>query len=214
MVLLATPPTFRPIHVEYAVRKGVNVFMEKSFAVDGPGIRRVLAAGEEAKRKNLKIAGGLMCRHCKALEEAIRQIHAGVIGEIITVWPYRVHGAAGMGGAKGPQESEIAHQIRNYSNFTWLNGSFMLDWMIHNLDLACWAKDAWPVSAQGQGGRQVRTDHDQMFDHFAVEYTFADGTRMFGQGRHMNNTWERHAVAVHGAKGCAHRRGGRRPAHL
>ena len=80
--------------------------------------------------------------------------------------------------------SELAHQIRNYSCFTWLNGSFLLDWLIHNLDVCCWVKDAWPVSAQGQGGRQVRTEPDQLFDHYAVEYTFPDGTRLFAQGRH------------------------------
>ena len=108
-----------------------------------------------------------------------------------------------MGGPKGAHESELAHQIRNYSNFTWLNGTFVLDWLIHNLDVACWVKDAWPVSAQGQGGRQVRREADQMFDHFAVEYTFADGTRLFAQGRHMPNTWCFYTDLVHGAKGSA-----------
>ena len=85
--------------------------------------------------------------------------------------------------------SELAHQIRNYSCFTWLNGSFLLDWLIHNLDVCCWVKKAWPVSAQGQGGRQVRNEPDQLFDHYAVEYTFADGTRLFAQGRHMAGCW-------------------------
>ena len=102
---LATPPAFRPMHLEYAVEKGLNVFMEKSFAVDAPGIHRVLKAGEKAAKKNLKIAGGLMCRHCQALEEAIRQIHDGAIGEVVTLWAYRVHGPAGMGGAKGPKRA-------------------------------------------------------------------------------------------------------------
>jgi predicted dehydrogenase len=203
VVLLATPPAFRPLHLEYAVEKGRNVFMEKSFAVDAPGIHRVLKAGKKAAEKNLKIAGGLMTRHSKATEEAVQQIHDGAIGEVITLWAYRVHGPAGMGGPKGPQESELAHQIRNYSNFTWLNGTFVLDWLIHNLDVACWVKGDWPVSAQGQGGRQVRTAADQMFDHFAVEYRFADGTRLFAQARHMPNTWGYYADVVHGAKGSA-----------
>ena len=86
--------------------------------------------------------------------------------------------------------SELGHQIRNYSNFTWLNGSFLLDWLIHDIDICCWIKDAWPVSAQGQGGRQVRTEPDQLFDHYAVEYSFADGTRMFLQGRQIAGCWE------------------------
>ena len=169
-MLLTTPPGFRPIHLEYAVAKGCHVFMEKSFAVDAPGIRRVLRAGEEAKKKNLKIAGGLMSRHSMSLAGAIEQIHGGAIGEVITVWAYREHAPVGFT-PKSPGESELAHQIRNYSNFTWLNGSFLLDWLIHNIDVSCWVKDAWPVSAQGHGGRQVRTEPDQLFDHYSVEYT-------------------------------------------
>ncbi len=202
VVVLATPPAFRPIHVEYAVAKGCHVFMEKSFAVDAPGIRRVLKAGQEAAKKNLKIAGGLMSRHYKPLEEAVQQIHDGKIGKVITCWAYREHGPVGFA-RKAPNESELAHQIRNYSNFTWLNGSFLLDWLIHNLDVCCWVKDAWPVSCQGQGGRQVRTDPDQLFDHYAAEYSFADGTRLVAQGRHQGNTWGFFGSVVFGTKGSA-----------
>ena len=202
LVLLATPPAFRPIHLEYAVEKGCHVFMEKSFAVDAPGVRRVLAAGKKADEKNLKIAGGLMSRHYHPLEEAIARIHEGAIGDVITCWAYRMHGPVGFS-PRQPGMSELAHQIRNYSCFTWLNGSFLLDWLIHNLDVACWAKGAWPVSAQGQGGRQLRDQPDQLFDHYAVEYTFADGTRMFAQGRHMHNCWGYWGCVIHGQKGAA-----------
>lgn len=202
VAVLATPPAFRPQHLEYAVAKGCHVFMEKSFAVDAPGIRRVLKAGEEAATKNLKIAGGLMSRHYLPLEEAVARIHDGLIGDVITCWAYRVHGPVGFA-AKSPNISELAHQIRNYSCYTWVNGSFLLDWLIHNLDVCCWVKNAWPVSAQGQGGRQVRTEADQLFDHYAVEYSFADGTRMFAQGRHQANTWGFFGDIIHGAKGSA-----------
>jgi predicted dehydrogenase len=202
VVLLTTPPAFRPMHLEYAVEKGVNVFMEKSFAVDAPGIRRVLKAGQVAKEKNLKIAGGLMSRHYKPLEEAVAKLQEGLIGDIITLWAYRVHDAVGFN-ARRQGESELAHQIRNYSNFTWLNGSFILDWLIHNLDICCWIKDAWPVSAQGQGGRQQRTEPDQLFDHYACEYTFADGTRLFAQGRHQGHTWGFFGDIIQGTKGSA-----------
>jgi predicted dehydrogenase len=188
--------------VEYAVSKGCHVFMEKSFAVDMPGVRRILKAGEEAKKKNLKIAGGLMSRHYKPLEEAVQQIHDGAIGNVITAWAYREHGPVGFG-AKRADLSELAHQIRNYSCFTWLNGSFLLDWLIHNLDVCCWVKDAWPVSAQGQGGREVRNVPDQLFDHYAVEYRFPDGTRLFAQGRHMANCWGFFGDHIHGATGSA-----------
>lgn len=202
VVLLATPPAFRPIHVEYAVQQGRHVFMEKSFAVDGPGIHRILRAGEKAKEKNLKIAGGLMSRHYLPLASAVEQIHNGAIGNVITCWAYRCHGPVGFA-PKAAGESELAHQIRNYSCYTWLNGSFILDWLIHNLDVCCWVKDAWPVSAQGQGGRQLRTEPDQLFDHYAVEYTFPDGTRLFAQGRHMQACWGFFGDVIQGASGSA-----------
>ncbi len=202
VVILATPPAFRPMHLEYAIAKNCNVFMEKSFAVDAPGINRVIKAGKEAEKKNLKIAGGLMSRHYKPLEEAVAKLHEGIIGDLITCWAYREHGSVGFR-AKQAGMSELAHQIQNYSCFTWLNGSFLLDWLIHNLDVCCWCKDAWPVSAQGQGGRQVRTHADQLFDHYAVEYIFPDGTRLFAQGRHMSNCWGFFGDIIHGTTGSA-----------
>ncbi len=205
VVLLATPPAFRPLHFEHAVKADCHVFMEKSFAVDAPGIRRVLATGQEATRRNLKVAGGLMSRHYKPLEQIIERIHDGAIGDVITCWAYREHGHVGLS-PKTPGQSELEHQIRNYSCFTWTNGSFILDWLIHNLDVCCWVKGSWPVQAQGQGGRQVRDTHDikdQLFDHYAVEYEFPDGTRLFAQGRHMDGCWGFFGDVIHGAKGCA-----------
>ena len=202
VVILATPPAFRPMHLEYAVAKNCNVFMEKSFAVDAPGIHRVIKAGKDADKKNLKIAGGLMSRHSKPLEEAVAKLHEGIIGDLITCWAYREHNQVGFS-AKKAGTSELAHQIQNYSCYTWLNGSFILDWLIHNLDVCCWCKDAWPISAQGQGGRQVRTHADQLYDHYAVEYTFPDGTRMFAQGRHMSGCWGFFGDIIHGTTGSA-----------
>lgn len=202
VVLLATPPAFRPMHLEYAVQKGVNVFMEKSFAVDAPGIRRVLKAGELAAQKDLKIATGLMSRHYRPLEEAIQRLHDGAIGEVITCWAYRMHGPVGFN-ARKPGASELAHQIANYCNFTWLNGSFLVDWLIHNIDVCCWAKNDWPESAQGMGGRQVRQEADQLFDHCAAEFTFPDGTRMQAQGRHMTGCHDFFGDVIQGAKGSA-----------
>ena len=202
VVLLCTPPAFRPQHFAYAVSKGLNVFMEKSFAVDGPGIRAVLATGQEAARKNLKVAGGLCNRHYIPLEQAIDQIHKGAIGEVNTVYAYRMHGPVKVS-KRTPDMSELAYQIANYSCFTWLNGSFFVDWLIHNIDVSCWIKDAWPVSVQGMGGRQVRQDPDQLFDHYMAEYTFPDGSRVVAQGRHINNSWDYFGVNAQGAKGCA-----------
>jgi len=202
VVLLTTPPAFRPIHFEYAAEKGVNVFMEKSFAVDAPGIRRVLRAGELAQQKNLKVATGLMSRHYKPLEAAVERIHQGAIGDVITAWAYRMHGPVGLG-PRAPGTSDLAFQIANYSCFTWLNGSFIVDWLIHNLDVCCWVKNGWPVSVQGMGGRQVRREPDQLFDHYEAEYTFTDGTRLLAQGRHMTGCWDFFGDVIHGAKGSA-----------
>jgi predicted dehydrogenase len=202
LVILATPPAFRPLHLEYAVERGVHVFMEKSFGVDAPGVRRILRAGEAARSKNLKIAGGLMWRHDRPRQEVIQRLHDGAIGDLILLRTYRMHGAVGFQ-PKTPGQRELAHQIANYSNFTWLNGSFFVDWLIHNIDVCCWAKNALPVSAQGMGGRQVRTEPDQMFDHYSVEYAFADGTRLLAQGRHINKCWDVFSDFANGAKGSA-----------
>ncbi len=201
VVILATPPAFRPLHFEYAVQKGVNVFMEKSFGVDAPGVRRVIRSSKLATQKNLKVAGGLMWHHDTARKELVKRIHDGAIGDIHTLRTYRMHGPVGFR-PKGDAK-ELAHQIRNYSNFTWVNGSFFVDWIIHNIDVCCWVKQAWPVAAQGQGGRQVRTASDQMWDHYAVEYTFADGSRMFAQGRHMDGCWGTFGDYAHGSRGSA-----------
>ena len=203
VVILGTPPAFRPLHVEYAVSKGCHVFMEKSFGTDSPGVRRIVKAGEAAKAKNLKIVGGLMSRHNERLQELMKRLHDGAIGDIVTLWAYRMHGPVGYR-TRDPKMSELGHQIRNYNSFTWTNGSFLLDWMIHDLDVCCWAKNAWPVSAQGMGGRQTRTEPDQVFDHLAVEYRFSDGTRMLAQGRHMANCWGYFADVAHGTKGTAY----------
>jgi predicted dehydrogenase len=124
VVILATPPAFRPAHFEYAVQRGLHVFMEKSFAVDVPGIRRVLRAGEEARKRGLKVATGLMSRHYVPLEQAMEEVHRGVIGELIAVYAYRMHGPVGLS-PRPEGMSELAWQIANYSCFTWLNGSFL-----------------------------------------------------------------------------------------
>ena len=202
VVLLATPAAFRPIHFEYAVQKGVNVFMEKSFATDAPGVRRILHAGELAKQKNLKVATGLMWHHDKPREEVIQRIHDGAIGELILLRTYRLHGPVGFK-PKRPDETELGHQILNYSCFTWLNASFFVDWLIHNIDVCCWAKGAWPVTAQGHGARAARNDPDQMFDQYMVEYTFPDGAKLLAEGRHNTGCWDIYSDFAHGTKGSA-----------
>jgi len=201
VVLLTTPAAFRPLHFEYAVQKGVNVFMEKSFAVDAPGVRRMLKSAEESEKKGLKVGAGFMWRHSKAREEVIKRIHDGEIGEVHTLRIYRVHGPCHC--PKLPEgANELVFQLQHPFSFNWLTGGFFIDWHCHNVDVACWAKGAWPVSAQGFGGR-CYPEAGNLFDHYSVEFTFADGTKLFAFSRHMANCWSTYADYAHGTKGSA-----------
>src|SRR5262249_11054642 len=166
----------------YAIEKGVNVFMEKPITVDGPSTRRMLKLGEEAKKKNLKVGVGLMCRHCEVRKDLHKRIKDGAIGDIITMRAYRLHApiASFESGPKPQGISELLYQIQRFHSFLWASGGCYSDYYIHNIDECCWMKDAWPVKAQGVGGRHYRGDKiDQNFDSYGVEYTFADGTKLF-----------------------------------
>ena len=201
VVLLTTHAAFRPMHLEYAVSRGVNVFAEKSFAVDAPAVRRWLQAAEASERKNLKIGVGFMWRHSKAREETIRRIHDGAIGDVHTLRIYRVHGPVHCPPLPAGT-NELVFQLQNPNSFTWVSSGFFIDWHCHNIDVACWTKGDWPVSAQGMGGRCYEPAGNQ-FDHYTVEYTFADGTKLFAFSRHMNGCWETYADYAHGSKGSA-----------
>jgi predicted dehydrogenase len=201
VVLLTTHAAFRPLHFEYAVAKGINVFMEKSFGVDAPAVRRLLKAAELSQQKNLKVGVGFMWRHSKARQEVIQRIHDGAIGEVHTLRIYRVHGPVHC--PRRPQDqSELVFQLQQPNSFTWVSSGFFIDWHCHNVDVACWAKGAWPVTAQGMGGRCYPQAGNQ-FDHYTVEYTFADGTKLFAFSRHISGCWETYADYAHGSKGAA-----------
>ena len=189
VVILATPPAFRWVHFTYAIEKGLNVFMEKPVTVDGPTTRKMLALGEESAKKNLKVGVGLMCRHCEARERAVqahqgrpdrRHHHAAGL-------PHDRPGRLGVHRARSPTSiSELLYQIQQFHSFLWASGGCFSDFLIHNIDECCWMKDAWPVQAQASGGRHYRGDYiDQNFDTYSVEYTFADGTKLFLEGRNM-----------------------------
>lgn len=201
VVLLTTHAAFRPIHYEYAVSKGVNVFMEKSFATDPPTLRRMRKATESALQKNLKVSVGFMWRHSKARQEVIRRIHDGAIGQVHTLRIYRVHGPVHCQ-PQPANTNEVMFQLQHPNSFTWVSSGFFIDWHCHNIDVACWAKGAWPVSAQGMGGRCFPQAGNQ-FDHYTVEYTFADGAKLFVFSRHMNNCWETYSDYAHGSQGSA-----------
>jgi len=151
--------------------------MEKSFAADPPGARRVIQAGDEAAKKNLKIAAGLMCRHSVNRHELIKQIRDGVIGDIQLIRAYRME-PVGPLGPKPPEEDELLWQFRNFVRFYWVSGGLFAEMDIHQIDEICWLKDALPVQAHGIGGRVAgSTDCSQNLDSFAIEWTFADGTK-------------------------------------
>ena len=201
IVLLTTHAAFRPMHFEYAVKKGINVFAEKSFAADAPAVRRWLKAAEVSERKNLKVGVGFMWRHSKARQELIHRIHDGAIGQVHTLRIYRVHGPVHC--PRRPENvNELAFQLQQPNSFTWVSSGFFIDWHCHNIDVACWAKGAWPVSAQGMGGRCYEQAGNQ-FDHYTVEYTFADGTKLFTFSRHMDGCWNTYSDYAHGSKGSA-----------
>jgi len=201
VVLLTTHAAFRPMQFEYAVAKGVNVFAEKSFATDAPAVRRWLKAAEASERKNLKVGVGFMWRHSKARQELVRRIHDGAIGQVHTLRIYRVHGPVRC--PRLPENAnELTFQLQHPNSFTWVSSGFFIDWHCHNIDVACWTKGAWPVSAQGMGGRCYEHAGNQ-FDHYTVEYTFADGTKLFAFSRHMTGCWETYSDYAHGSKGSA-----------
>jgi len=201
VVLLTTHAAFRPLHFEYAVKKGLNVFAEKSFATDAPAVRRWLKAAEMSEQKNLKVGVGFMWRHSEARQETIRRIHDGAIGDVHTLRIYRVHGPVHC--PPLPENvNELAFQLQYPNSFTWVSSGFFIDWHCHNIDVACWTKGAWPVSAQGFGGRCYEQAGNQ-FDHYTVEYTFADGTKLLAFSRHMNGCWNTYSDYAHGSKGSA-----------
>ncbi len=201
VAMLTTHANFRPSHFEYAVAKGVNVFAEKSFAVDAPATRRWLKAAELSEQKKLKMACGLMWRHSKARQEVIQRIHDGEIGDVNMLRIYRVHGPSHCPPLpKGA--NELLFQLQRASRFNWAAGGFLVDWQCHNIDVACWTKGAWPVSAQAMGGR-CYPQAGNLFDHYAVEYTFADGAKLFTFARHMPDCWSTYSDYAHGSKGSA-----------
>ncbi len=203
VAMLTNFAAFRPMQMEYAVEKGVNVFMEKSFAPDVPGLRRLMKAGEAAEKKNLKVAAGLQWRHSDNRQQLIKRIRDGEIGDVQLIRGYRVH-PVGVLGKKPPEQDELLWQIRNFTRFFWVSGGLFAEMNVHQIDELCWIKDAWPVSAHGIGGRAANSqDHGQGLDSFSIEWTFPDGTKAYHVVRWLGGHCHREfATYVHGTK-CA-----------
>ncbi len=206
LVILTTPPGFRPIHFDAAVKAGKHVFMEKPLGTDAPGIQKLLSAAKEADRKGLKVGVGLNRRHSPVYEKTIQRIHDGAVGRIINERIYNMRGGTGKFHKRQKDETELEYQVRHWYYFAWLSGDFITEQSVHDFDVAAWMKgDAYPVAAEGQGGRLVRTgdDYGNIFDHFYVEYDFADGAKLLSQHRHIRNCWNQIGEFADGTKARA-----------
>ncbi|SEM91772.1 Predicted dehydrogenase [bacterium A37T11] len=202
VVILATPPGFRPIHFEEAVKQGKQIFMEKPVATDIPGVRKVLAAAQEAKRKKLNVVVGLQRRYQSSYREALKRIQEGAIGDIVSGQVYWNSGGVWVRPRK-PEQTEMEYQMRNWYYFNWLCGDHIVEQHVHNIDVANWIKDAYPVSIQGTGSRAWRTgkDYGEIYDNHAVELTYADGAVIYSQCRHFEGTSNRVDESFQGSKG-------------
>ena len=201
-VILATPPGFRPEHFMAAINAGKHVFMEKPVAVDAPGIRRVIRASRQASRENLSVVAGTQRRHQTTYLECIERIHDGQIGDVVATYASWNQGSLWMKPRK-ESWSDLEWQLRNWLYFTWLSGDHIVEQHIHNMDVCCWAKNSYPVSCVSLAGREVRTDgaYGHIFDHFATEYEFEDGTKMQSQCRQIDGCYSRVSEHIVGTKG-------------
>jgi predicted dehydrogenase len=204
LILLATPPGFRPIHFEACVAADKHLFVEKPIAVDAPGVRRFLAANEIAKQKDLMVAIGLQRHHDPRYQETIQRLQDGEIGDILLTRVYWNSGDLWVRPRK-PGQTEMEYQVRNWYYFNWLCGDHIVEQHIHNLDVSNWLRGMHPSEANGMGGREVRTgkDHGQIFDHHFVEFTYPDGTKMYSQCRHNPGGYTEVGEHAHGALGTA-----------
>jgi predicted dehydrogenase len=206
-VILATPPHFRPVQLKAAIEAGKHVFLEKPGAVDVPGVKTLIEAGELAKQKGLGIAAGTQRRHMKSYQEAIQRIRDGAIGDIVYARCYWNGGEIWVI-ERQPGFTDMEWQLRNWNYFTWLSGDHYVEQHVHNLDIMNWVLGGHPVRAVAAvGGRQVRTDpkFGQVFDHFAVEFEYPGDVRMFSQARQINgcdNLVEEAVVGTGGTSNC------------
>lgn len=205
VVLLCTPPHFRPAHFKAAVAAGKHAFVEKPVAVDAPGVRSVLATAEEAKRKGLSIVSGLCWRYHPPKREIIQRIHDGAVGDVLAI-----HTSYNTGGLwvkpRQPEWSDMEWQLRNWLYFTWLSGDHNVEQHVHSLDKAAWVmRDEPPLRATGLGGRQVRVqpEYGNIFDHHAVVYEYASGVKVFAYCRQQDHCSTDVSDHVIGSKGKA-----------
>ena len=204
LVLMATPPGFRPIHLRYAVEAGKHCFIEKPCGVDVHGVKSVIESGKMAEAKGLSVVAGTQYRRQPSYVEAIKKVHDGLIGEITGAQEYYLTGPIWLR-PRQPGMTDMEWQCRNWYYFDWLSGDHIVEQFVHNLDAINWALDGTPVSAIGTGGRQSRVDpsYGHIFDNFNIEYVYEGGVRVTAMCRQMENVLTRVANRVVGTKGIA-----------
>ena len=202
VVILTTPPGFRPIHFAEAIKQGKHVFMEKPVATDPAGIQKVLLAAEEAKKKKLNVVVGLQRHYQNSYRELYKRVQDGMIGEITSGQAWWNNDGVWVNLRK-PEQTEMEYQMRNWYYFNWLCGDHINEQHIHNIDVMNWFKGSFPVKAQGMGGRQVRTgkEYGEIYDHHFVEFHYADGSILNSQCRHIKGTYALVDEMLVGTKG-------------
>jgi predicted dehydrogenase len=203
VVLLTTPPQFRPIHLKAAIEAGKHVFAEKPCAVDAPGVRSVLATCEVAKKKGLSVVSGLCLRYDTSFRECVKRIHDGEIGEVVTLLANDYRGGR-WAKLRLPEWTDMTYQMRNWYNFTWLSGDFNVEQHVHFLDVCAWVmKNKYPVRAIGMGGRGVLAskEYGNIYDHFSIVYEYENGTQLVSNCRQQPHTKSDMSAHALGSKG-------------
>lgn len=200
VVLLCTPPVFRPVHFEYAIEKGKHSFIEKPCAVDPFGAKKMLVIGKQASQKGLSVISGTIRRSQKDCIETYRRVAGGAIGEIVSAHVSRLGGALWFI-QRRPEWSDMEYMMRNWVNFCWTSGDLVVEQFIHEIDMMSWfLGDKKPVSAEATGGRARRVTGD-MYDMFSIEYIYDNGHRAHCTSRQIGGCDYRHSVLVYGTKG-------------
>lgn len=207
LVILATPPGFRPMHLRAAVDAGKHIFCEKPMATDAPGLRSVIASANDAKAKKLALVAGFCWRYNFARRALYDKIHNGDIGDVRSIYATYYTGPVKPMPADDKRPagmSDLDWQVRNWYNFTWLSGDSLVEQAIHSVDKVAWCmKDEAPVKAVATGGRQVPNESGNIFDHFAVYYEYANGLRAYVGSRQIAGCYNENNDYIHGAKGIA-----------
>lgn len=207
VVLLATPPGFRPTHLRACVEANKHVFCEKPIATDAPGVRHVLESVKIAKQKNLSLVAGFCWRYSNHVVATFDQVHGGTIGDVIAYYAtYYTSPVKPMPPAstRPPAVSDVEWQVKNWYNFVWLCGDSLVEQAVHSVDKVAWAmKDQPPVSCVAVGGRQIPAEGGNIYDHFEANYLYSNGFRAFVGCRQIDNCWNENSDYILGSKGVA-----------